>query len=469
MAFAMAAGCRDSYPSVQPPDNVLYYPVGLAVRQLAPTPEKPAGSSQLVVVNSNYDLRYDLFSGGTVLSVDPDASDDSVNGGQLAMLGSLRIASFGGEVAIASASCPPGWPNCPSACPTLAADPTVAAGGARLVFASRSSQIIYRASMDASGALQCGTDCPFALQLNQLDPYGVSIACSARAGFPTAYAFVSHLLTVNNIGWLTRVNLLEGDLVEPLVVGVDATYTSAFDTLTDRLYVTSAVALNQQLRWFNPLVTLSDVGGYLVPDYSQATFGSLVPGAVARDMAFSGDGTKLWVTVYLYDVALAAQTGAIFSQGGALAVFDLTPGPFGEPKLALQGIVRTCLGAGQIRRLPTRGGRSDLFAVTCDLEGALAIVDSDTRSVVRYVGLNPDTGLPVLGRYPFGLAVEPIDPARSIVPVAGQGYDDPPCSAGSDCQRIYVASFLDNWVNILELDPAKPTQIALVKRIGRGP
>jgi hypothetical protein len=40
---------------------------------------------------------------------------------------------------------------------------------------------------------------------------------------------------------------------------------------------------------------------------------------------------------------------------------------------------------------------------------------------------------------------------------------------GRDCQRIYVASFLENWVNILELDPDRPTEVALVKRIGRGP
>jgi hypothetical protein len=32
-----------------------------------------------------------------------------------------------------------------------------------------------------------------------------------------------------------------------------------------------------------------------------------------------------------------------------------------------------------------------------------------------------------------------------------------------------VGSFLDNWVNILELDPDQPTGVALVKRIGGGP
>jgi len=32
-----------------------------------------------------------------------------------------------------------------------------------------------------------------------------------------------------------------------------------------------------------------------------------------------------------------------------------------------------------------------------------------------------------------------------------------------------VASFLDNWINVIELDPDQPSQVSLVKRIGRGP
>jgi hypothetical protein len=137
--------------------------------------------------------------------------------------------------------------------------------------------------------------------------------------------------------------------------------------------------------------------------------------------------------------------------------------------MSLKGVTRTCLGAGQIRRLPGRPGKADLFAITCDQEGALAILDSASSRVVRYVGLDPATGTPVLGRYPFGLAVEPIDPARATVPAQDSNYDPSPCGPGRDCQRIYVASFLDNWINVIELDPDQPSQVSLVKRIGRGP
>jgi hypothetical protein len=186
-------------------------------------------------------------------------------------------------------------------------------------------------------------------------------------------------------------------------------------------------------------------------------------------MALSSDGRFLYVNVQIYDLTIALQTGAIFTQGGALAIFDLAPTALAQPSMELLGVVRTCLGAGQIRRLPARSGKADLFAITCDLEGALAIFDADAHTVVRYIGLDPVTGMPVLGRRPFGLAVEPVNPARATVPVPGEGYEPSPCVVGRACNRIYVGSFFDNWVNVLEMDPDQPNQIALVKRIGRGP
>ena len=465
----MAAGCRDSFPNVVPPLDILYFPVGIAVRQVAATPAAPYGSSQLVVVNSNFDLRYSELNGGSLLVVDPDLSQDSALGGQLDVLGAVQIASFGGEVAMLDGGCQPGWPDCPSACSTLSGDPTVAAGGAKLVLASRSNQTIYRMDMATDGTLTCGEGCTFVVPIDRLDPYGVSTACSTQAGYPVAYAFVSHLVSANNLGWLTRVNLLPGGDVVGLVLGSNATYASVYDPSNDLVFVSSSVAVNAQFRWFNPLVTLSDVDGFAVPNYSSPFFSNFLPGAVARDMALSSDGRLLYVSVQLYDLTLALQTGAFFTQGGALAVFDLSETSFAEPRMALLGVERTCLGAGQIRRLPSRAGKPDLFAITCDVEGALAIYDSGAQNVVRYIGLDPNSGQPALGRFPFGLAVEPIDARRATVPVQGEGYAPSPCVAGRDCQRIYVASFIENWVNVLELDPDQPSQVALVKRIGRGP
>ncbi len=101
------------------------------------------------------------------------------------------------------------------------------------------------------------------------------------------------------------------------------------------------------------------------------------------------------------------------------------------------------------------------------------IYDAELGFVTSYIGLNPDTGVPILGRLPFGIAAEPIDPARAITVPASTPteapYEPSPCVIGGSCDRLYVGSFLDNWVNILEMDPDRPESIALVKRIGRGP
>lgn len=468
LAFLTAAGCRDSFPTLQPPLEILYFPVGLAVRQLPPTPATPFGSSQLAVVNSNFDLRYDESSGGTLLVIDPDQSDDTELGGQLKVLGSLRVGSFGGELGMVDGGCPPGWPDCPTRCTELAKDPTLAAGGGKLVFASRSSQTLYQVSMGADGSLACGDSCPYTFPIDRLDPYGISFACSSKGGSQTAYAFVSHLLAANNLGWLTRVDLRSNDVVG-LILGFDGTYASTFNRANDLVFVTSSVVINAQFRWFNPLITLSTSNGYAVPEYAGPAFSNLLAGAVARDMAVSSNGRLLYVTVNLYDLALAAQTGQFYTLGGALAVFDLDESSLGGPRMSLLGVERTCLGTGQIRRLPSRPNKPDLFAITCDVDGALAIYDSESRRVVRYIGQSPSTGLPILGLQPFGLAVEPIDPGRATIPVQGGGYEVSPCAPGRDCQRIYVASFMQNWVNILELDPDRPSEVALVKRIGRGP
>ena len=472
LAFLAAAGCRDSYPSVQPPLDVLYFPVGMTVRQMPADPSvasRQYGWSQLAVVNSNFDLRYDEQSGGTVLVVIPDESTDSDSGGNLQVAGSARIASFGGELALVQPSCPAGWPNCPGYCPQAITDPVLAAGGSKLVLASRSALQIYRLGVDATGALSCGSDCTYDLPIDRVDPYGVGVACSSRSGTPTAYAFVSHLQSTNGLGWMSRVNLIGSGQVDGLVLGDNPTYTSIFDPVDDQLFITSSIAINAAFRWFNPLVATTEVNGYLIPDYRAPSFSGIVPGAVARDMALSSDGKLLYVVVQLFDVVAAAQTGVFLTSGGALAIFDLSKTPFAEPRMALVGLDRTCVGAGQIRRLPDRPGKPDLFAITCDSDGALAIYDSDAQTVVRTVGLDPDTGLPLLGLLPFGLAVEPIDPRRAITNVASSRYDPSPCVVGRDCQRIYVASFMQNWINILELDPDRPAGIALVKRIGRGP
>jgi hypothetical protein len=308
-----------------------------------------------------------------------------------------------------------------------------------------------------------------------LDPYGTAKVCSSRGGQPTAQAYVSQLRGVNNLGSLTRLDLLTGTWID-VQLGYGTTYSSVFNPFDDRLFVTTRLsAVNAPLRWFNPLVTLSVVDGQALPEYRSAVVSSFIPNALSRDAAVSNDGRYLYMEVENFDYDTAVNTGVIVPQGGALVVLDLSPSAFNEPQLTVMAIVPTCLGGGQVRVLPPRVGpggvgfKKDLVAVTCDYQGSLVLYDHEREAVARFVGINQVTGRPLLGRQPFGIAVERIDPRRATVPVSSPDYSPSPCQVGRPCDRIYVGSFFDDWVNILELDPDEPQGAALVKRIGRGP
>jgi len=471
LAFLMAAGCRDSYPVVLPPENIFYFPVGLAVRQMPPGPATPAGSSQLVVVSSNFDLRYQESNGGTVLVVDPDASQDTSLGGQLSVYpnGFQRIGSFGGQVAVVDAACPPGWPGCPSACPQLSVDPAVAAGGAKVLLASRSIRTLYRMDMATDGSLACETGCAAEQGVALLDPYGVATVCNSRGGIDRSDAYFTYLRGPSSQGWLTRMGMATGT-VNTLAIGVSPTYSVAYGALGDWLFISGGVSGGlAPLRWINPSVANATSGPYDFPVFNSFQTSGVVLGSSARTVAISNDGLRLYLAVDLYDADLLLNSGAFLLEGGALIVFSIAGDAYQQPTMALEQVVPTCLGTGDLKVLPPRPGKGDLVALTCDQEGALVVYDADLGFVTSYIGLDPSTGLPILGRLPFGIAAEPIDPARAITAPASTAYDPSPCVLGRSCDRLYVGSFLDNWVNILELDPDRPETIALVKRIGRGP
>jgi hypothetical protein len=372
-------------------------------------------------------------------------------------------------VAVVEDVCPPGWPRCPTACAQLSVDPAVAAGGAKVLLASRAIQTLYRMDMPADGSLSCGTGCASVQGVQLLDPYGVATVCNSNGGTDRADAYFTYLRGPSSQGWLSRMDMASGS-VNVLALGASPTYGVAYGSLGDWLFVSGGVSLGlAPLRWINPSVENATSGGYDFPVFNTFVTGGVVLGSSARAVAISNDGLLLFLAVDLYDADLLANTGTFFLEGGALVVFSIQADSYQQPSMALQQVVPTCLGAGDLKVLPPRAGRGDLVALTCDQEGSLVIYDAELGFVTSYIGLDPDTGLPVLGRLPFGIAAEPIDPARAITAPASTAYDPSPCVVGGSCDRLYVGSFLDNYVNILEMDPDRPESIALVKRIGRGP
>lgn len=460
LALAAAAGCTDSFPPVPGPLDRFYFPVGLAVRRLPVSAGFPYGRTALLVVSSNFDLRYDFDVGGAILAVDPDASGDSrpvSEGGtadpSLAVLGGFNIGSYGGEVDYLGGS-GVDWNELPGhACQPLVG--LLSPGAAKVVTTSRGRREIYLIDMDAQGKLICD-GCAQGLPKESLDPFDVTPTCSGQGNGTVARVYVTHLRAPDNVGLLTELDFLAGT-TSTLLIGAASTFSSTFDPDSGRLFVSTRLGPIDQvpMSWFNAL-TLPSGGEPLVQAHNVAAD---VPGGLTRKFVIFKDAATTPPTVTgflrleLFDYDLAASTGSFVTTGGALAVYDLTPNALGEPAMRLLRVVPTCNGSGQTRVLP-RSGSGALLALTCDFDGALLFYDEDVGAMVGRIGLDPSSGRPRLGRSPFGLVVEERN--------AG------PCLSGSaGCTRLYVSSFDTSVVSLVELDVADPGRATIVKQIGR--
>jgi hypothetical protein len=245
--LALAAGCETTVNKSLPPldsgSAAFQFPTGLAVRKLP----LPSGHTALLVISSNFDLRYDRATGGTLLSVDLESSPNSLPlcdsakplvttccdpaqetcGSTLAVLGAARMGSFGGEVTYADPALVQDPLNLdPHACPQLG---SLRSGAlTRVVAVSRSENSAYWMTMDGTGHLACD-ESPGACTIPLVNPntkqqntglgdaFGVTIACSDLGGTPAtvngqttlqASAFITHLSATNDEGWMTEVPLV---------------------------------------------------------------------------------------------------------------------------------------------------------------------------------------------------------------------------------------------------------------------
>lgn len=433
-ALVLAAACSDSAPAAAPALDRFYYPTGLAIRHepVGCTPGAAGCQTQLVVVSSNFDLRFDGATGGTVITVDVDQAVRSPLAPLTApaLLGVSRIGSFGGEVAILDADA--------NTCPGYAGTP-------QALVASRSQNVLYRVDLGAgnSTAQQVPLEGTFG------DPYGVTVACGTFEGAARELAFVTYLRTPNSEGQLSKIDLAPGagnartqiDLGANLGGSIAPAHGTVFDAPSSRLFVTERFGQNSfsPLRWFSlaaPEITNS------VDLFAQ------IRGAELRGMAISSDRTRGYLALRIYDADTAATTGLrpTTDVAGALAVMDLTEGPNGQPAATLLNVVPIDRGASEIRTIPrTSTGNRDLVVVTCTDDNTVAIYDDDTGSIAKVLDICGgatdtasapcDPGNPLTGKQPFGLAVETLSDHDA---------------------RLFVGSFDRSWVNVFHIDPLQP-------------
>jgi len=419
VSLLAAAACGEEGYTRPPPLEQFTFPTGIGVTRL------PSGDRAVLVVSSNADLLYDPSSGGTLISAawDPVAQ-------VLGQLGVVQIPSFGGPLVVADADTCPGLPT------SLA------------LSASRQSSHLVRAEVTADGGLVCGTACLIDPGSGLSDPFGVGLAC--RGDRRRAYVGYLDTQVVSGVryGFVSELDLDTGELASLALA--TAPYDLAYDAERDRLWITElevGVAIVQALE-------LSSLGDPEEPgSYEQHTFDlwPLLRGAEPRGIALSnaqpGLGRRAYLAVRVYDPDLAQSGGRPgYDIGAALMVLDLEDGPFGIPSLNLLRMVPLGLGASQVRVLAPRPGLRDLVAITSTTEGLLTIYDDEAGAIAKVFALaqtgqgpeNPGgapLGTPLVGRQPFGIAVD-----------AHDGRD-----------WIYVGAFESAVVTAVSLDPADPS------------
>ncbi len=439
-ALALAA-CSDRSRSLPPPLDRIYFPTGLALRHFDAAGADCTGGSagctgQLLLVSSNFDLRYDALEGGALVSLavppdppPPGPGDPVPSIAALDVRGGARIGSLGGELAVVDAVTCPGWSADPARAPAA-------------LVAARANDRLYRIDLLPGGGLDCGAGCSQALDPTLTDAYGVGVACRGTGTAFQARAYVSHLQTPLNEGYVTEVDLLGGTSLVRLDLGPDAVHSIAYQAATDRLWTSSRYAGPGTIpfRWLEL--------GNTAASAQLFDLAFQIRGAETRGFAISSDGTRAYIALRLYN-ADAATAFLIRPPdvGGAIGILSLAEEANGRPSGVLVAVIPVGRAPAEVRVLP-RPGQRDLVAVSCTGDDTLWLYDDEIGAVVKVFASDPATGRPVLGRQPFGLAFEPR--------ANGQA-------------RLYVGAFASHLVSVVDLDPAQPGGARILMTLGGSP
>lgn len=418
------------------PTDAFFFPMGLGVLD-----------HDLVVASSNADLTYDSETGGSVIAVDPLADPATREG-------ALNIQSFAGELGVARAA------DCPA----------LALAEKAVVVPVRGANLVYRIDVGTDGALSCdGCEIPVG-SAERGDPFSVGVAC----GPGIARAYVGYLRSTLGLSWFTQIDLTKGPGEEGYVRHRQLNESGqirgwAYDAARERLYLTrTATGAQTTLRWIDLsgdcLVDEADVaaGGCR----TNISFRGDVPAglelrgiALATEASAAGAVRRAYLTARIYDATAAASAGVrIGDYDGLLLVADLFEDLTGRLRLSIVEQIPIGYGAGDVRVLPAvsaRAGQRDVVVALATEDGVLWVYDDETGARAA-IGRSAETGIPLVGRGPFGLAVDPD-------PLAG------------NVARVYVGSFRESFVTPIDVpleDPeaAAPVEAAPgnIRRIGPG-
>lgn len=425
IALCVALGCGEVSRLDPGPTQSFYRPMGIGVY-----------GGRVVVASSNFDLRYDDDTGGSVITVDP--AQDPVR-----WIGGINIRSFAGEMAIAD----PADPRGPAyACPGIAAPVAIVP--------VRGSAVVYRIALAAGGAPSC-EGCELSLAGNEFtDPFSAGVAC----GPGLARAYVGHLRSFFGRAWITQIDLTSPDPAAPGAVlhgsfGTGQMRGFAYDPVRKRLYAAqTATGSSTVVRWID-LAGGCRFGAPITEGGCAGGAAGLPPGIEPHGIALSrADGPepfqRLYIAARVFDPVAAAAAGVRLGEtDGLLVVADLVDDLAGQTRLHIVREQPIGFGAGALALLPGRPGLRDIVAVLAQDDGVLWLYDDETDALVQ-VGRVPATGHPLLGAAPVGLAVDPVAPAGVA--------------------RVYVGSFQEGFVTPIDVPLADIDGVAVLPRFGGG-
>lgn len=398
VALVLVAACGEALNVEPGPTRAFYRPTGIDVY-----------GGSLVVASSNFDLRYDGATGGSVIAVDP-LSPAAGYPALAPWLGGVNIESFAGELAVAD----------PARCAIPSALALVPARGA---------DVLYRIPLAADGAPSCGDGCALSLRGHDFtDPFAVTVAC----GPGLARAYVGYLRSVGGNSWLTQIDLTKADLgadgaVQHTARGLGQMRGFAYDPVAKRLYVAqTATSASAAIRW----IELSNDCRIDATELEGGCRGGVVPlppGLEAHGIALgNGNPRRMYVAVRIFDTSAAAAAGVrVGDLDGLLLVADLADDFAGQTRLQVVKEISMGYGLTALRLLPARSGKRDVVAVLAADDGVLWLFDDETDALAA-IGREAVTGHPRVGGAPYGLAVDP--------------------TARGGVVRVYVGSFAEDFV-----------------------
>ena len=438
LALALAGACRGgAIPDPAPADR-LAYPT--AIQYVAP-PTVETG--RLLIASSNFDLTYDRDDGAAVFSL-PLASQTSAQSPlQDPLL--FRVPTFTGQLTV--------W------------DPTTcgATGRQPLVFApTRTDESLHVLTLGTDGSFSCGlggglTGCALGPAIpGVIQPFYVAVSCAP--GRPSL-AWIGYLSGTPDVSWLAVMDL-SSFRQYPVAIPWGTPAGMAYDPLHDRLWIGIQNNLNYApLRWIDleggacDLTQVESAGGChqgaynLFSDLRGADFG----GIALDNPDAHGEHHRIYAAIKLYNADASATVGYRYGGdvGGAIAVFDVAEGPL-DPVVTLERVIPVGIGMSEILVLPPRPGKRDVVLATAFEDGLLAVYDDDAGTIAKLYAKDPVTGIPILGRRPYAMALNP-----------NLAFD---ATGGSPI--VYVAAFDESVVTPIRIPLASPADAAFVDASG---